>query len=229
MLTLALDTSTKTTSVAILNNQSVLFEAVLNTGAHHSEALLPLIRKACDQTKIRINDFDLFACTIGPGSFTGLRIGLGTIKGFVFASGKSAVGVSSLAALALNVEKNSKFICPMMDAGRGQVYSAYFRYLKDGRIKQVTSERVAHPQEVAREAKEETVFVGNGAVIYSDVLKKTTSRGCLIASSANQFIRASLVGLLGIQKFHAHEMLDVEKCGPLYLRLEDALIRKKIF
>jgi tRNA threonylcarbamoyladenosine biosynthesis protein TsaB len=226
MLTLALDTSTKTTSVAVLNNHTVLVEIVSNTGAHHSEMLLPVIKQACVQAKVQISDFDLFACTIGPGSFTGLRIGLGTIKGFAFATGKPAVGVSSLAALALNVEKNSKFICPMMDAGRGQVYSAYFRYLKDGRIKQVSSERVVLPQDVAKDAKDETIFVGNGAVAYSEILKRTKSRGCIIASSVHQFIRASLVGMLCIQKYLLGEILDVEKCGPLYLRSEIAASRK---
>jgi len=226
MLTLALDTSTKTTSVAVLDCETVLFEALLNTGAHHSETLLPLIVEACAQTKIPIKDFDVFACTIGPGSFTGLRIGLGTIKGFTFATGKPAVGVSSLAALALNIENHSKIVCPVMDAGRGQVYSAYFRYLKNGRIKQLTSANVHKPQDLAREAQAETIFVGDGAVAYGTIFKKTKSRGCCVASSTHQFIRASRVGLLGIEKYRNHDFLDVEKCGPLYVRSEDAVIKK---
>ncbi|HQP06063.1 MAG TPA: tRNA (adenosine(37)-N6)-threonylcarbamoyltransferase complex dimerization subunit type 1 TsaB, partial [Smithellaceae bacterium] len=127
MLTLAFDTSSKTLSVALLRNRTVLHHVILHREQNHSEVLLPAIDEACRLSNVTVRDMDLFACTLGPGSFTGLRIGVSTLKGLMLATGKPAAGVSSLAALALNVEEPDAVIGSMMDAGRGQVYLAYYR------------------------------------------------------------------------------------------------------
>jgi len=227
MLTLAFDTSSKTSSVAVLDNDKILYDVINHTGMNHSETLLPAIEQACLNVGLQIKDFDLFVCTIGPGSFTGLRIGLGTLKGFVLATGKPAVGVSSLAALAMNADLPSPLICPLMDAGRGQIYSAYFRYMRNGRIRRLTSDRVACPHQIVEEVKEGTTFIGEGAVLYSNILKKTKNKKCIIALPHHQFIRASSAGILGVQKYHANELLDIAKCSSLYLRSEDVVIKKK--
>ena len=137
MLTLAFDTSSKTAAVAVLRDDIILYDAIINIDLNHSEVLLPVIEQACFQTRIKISEIDLFAFTIGPGSFTGLRIGASTLKGLMLATGKPAVGISSLAALALNAGISSKMICSVMDAGRGQVYIAYFRYKKNGLPEQI--------------------------------------------------------------------------------------------
>ena len=108
MLTLAFDTSSKTAAVAVFRDDIILYDAIINIDLNHSEVLLPAIEQACFQTRIKISEIDLFACTIGPGSFTGLRIGASTLKGLMLATGKPAVGISSLAALALNVGKVQK-------------------------------------------------------------------------------------------------------------------------
>ena len=136
-MTLAFDTSSKTVAVALLRDDVILYDAIINIDLNHSEVLLPAIDYACLQTRIKISEIDLFACTIGPGSFTGLRIGVSTLKGLMLATGKPAVGISSLAALALNVGKSSKIICSAMDAGRGQVYIAFYRYNENGLLDQI--------------------------------------------------------------------------------------------
>ena len=99
-MTLAFDTSSRTAAVAILRDNVISYDVIINVDLNHSEVLLPAIEQACKQTGIQITEIDLFASTIGPGSFTGLRIGASTLKGLMLATGKPAVGISSLAAVA---------------------------------------------------------------------------------------------------------------------------------
>src|SRR5450759_89634 len=163
MLTLAFDTSSKTAAVALLQDDTILYDVIINAGLNHSEVLLPAIDQACLQARIKITEIDLFACTLGPGSFTGLRIGVSTLKGLMLATGKPAVGISSLAALALNVSNNSKIICSMMDAGRGQVYVAYYRYNENGLLDQIGTDKAIDPREIVHNnLEQEILFVGDG-------------------------------------------------------------------
>src|SRR4030066_2503673 len=137
MLTLAFDTTSKTAAVALLKDKEIISDTIVNKGLNHSEVILPAIDQALKRERIKITDIDLFACTIGPGSFTGVRIGVSTIKGLMLATGKPAAGISSLAALALNVGKSKKLKCSILDAGRGQVYTAFYRYDKNEYLEQI--------------------------------------------------------------------------------------------
>lgn len=222
MLILAFDTSSKTASVAILRDHVILYDVTINAGLNHSEVLLPAIENACRQTGINITDFDLFACTIGPGSFTGLRIGVSTLKGFMLATKKPAVGVSSLAALALNAGKSTKKICSIMDAGRGQVYYAGFKYDSKGLLRQVEKEQVLNPSHITYDKKK--LYVGEGVVKYSGMMK--TEDKVKIASSSHLYIRASSVATLGKEKFDQNELLNIETFIPAYLRSTDVEDKK---
>ncbi|PKN38385.1 MAG: tRNA (adenosine(37)-N6)-threonylcarbamoyltransferase complex dimerization subunit type 1 TsaB [Deltaproteobacteria bacterium HGW-Deltaproteobacteria-2] len=226
MLTLAFDTSFQTVAVAILQDNAVLYDTIINVDINHSEVLLPAIDQACLQTRIKITDFDLFVCTIGPGSFTGLRIGASTLKGFMFATGRPAVGVSSLAALALNISDNSKIICSVMDAGRGQVYVAYFRYNQKNLLEQIGADEVVNPTDIDPDFKQEALFVGDGAIKYADIISGTKKKNIFVASQQQQYIRASSVAILGIEKFKRNEILDAETFVPVYLRSADAHPKK---
>jgi len=217
MLILAFDTSSKTASVAILNDRAILYDVLINSGLNHSEVLLPAIEQACSQTRVKISEIDLFACTMGPGSFTGLRIGASTLKGFMLATGKPAVGVSSLAALALNADNRSKIICSVMDAGRGQVYVAYFKYTEGNDLEQLGQEQIVNPSDIDRD--QNTILVGDGAVRYADAIR-AKKQNIILASQHH--CRSSSVGLLGKVKYDRGELLDVDQCVPLYLRSSDA-------
>ncbi len=225
-MTLAFDTSFQTVAVAILQDNAVLYDTIINVDINHSEVLLPAIDQACLQTRIKITDFDLFVCTIGPGSFTGLRIGASTLKGFMFATGRPAVGVSSLAALALNISDNSKIICSVMDAGRGQVYVAYFRYNQKNLLEQIGADEVVNPTDIDPDFKQEALFVGDGAIKYADIISGTKKKNIFVASQQQQYIRASSVAILGIEKFKRNEILDAETFVPVYLRSADAHPKK---
>jgi tRNA threonylcarbamoyladenosine biosynthesis protein TsaB len=227
MLILAFDTSSRTAAVAILRDNVVLYDVIINNGLNHSEVLLPAINQACTQTKIKISEIDLFACTIGPGSFTGLRIGASTLKGFLLAAEKPAVGVSSLAALALNAGETSKNICSIMDAGRGQVYTAYFHYKKNGFLEQISEDHVLNPADINLDSKKEIVIIDNGAIRYADAI--VGDKKVNIVPSSQQYIRASCVGILGREKYDQNELLNPETFIPLYLRSADAQMKKPLF
>jgi len=113
MLILASDTSTKTASVALLRNRTTVVESFINIGRNHGETLLPEIVNLLSSGNTTLDEIDLFAVTIGPGSFTGLRIGVSTVKGLAFATGRPVVGVSTLETLASNLSNSLIAICPM--------------------------------------------------------------------------------------------------------------------
>lgn len=227
MLTLSFDTSFKTAAVALLQDDTILYDAVINTGLNHSETLLLAIEQAFKQLRLKIEDIDLFACALGPGSFTGLRVGVSTLKGLLLACGKPAVGVSSLAALALNVTDSTAMICPVTDAGRGQVYTASYRYNND-LLQQISPEIVIDPDEILFDSTCDIIFVGEGAIKYRDILMQKAKAACF-APTREQFIRASAVGILGREKFLRNELLDPATFTPVYLRAADAKPGKRLF
>lgn len=228
MLILAFDTSSKTASVAILSDETVLCDILLNTGQNHSEVLLPAIDKACKTAGVNISDIDLFACTLGPGSFTGLRIGISTLKGLMIAQGKPAVGVSALAALAVNIGRTEKTICSVMDAGRGQVYLASYQYENDGSLTLIGEEKALSPDTIEADTGKDVIYVGEGAVNYADEIRKSCGEKNEFADAEQQFVRASSVGILALKKFSQGDVLDLNRCAPVYLRSADALPPKRI-
>ncbi|MGV8059661.1 MAG: tRNA (adenosine(37)-N6)-threonylcarbamoyltransferase complex dimerization subunit type 1 TsaB [Smithellaceae bacterium] len=228
MIILAFDTSFSTAAVALLQDNIILYDAVINTGLNHSEILLPAIDQACRQSGLKVKDIDLFACTLGPGSFTGLRVGVSSLKGLLLATDKPAVGVSSLAALALNVTDNAALICSVMDAGRGQVYTACYNYNDKGLLNQIIPEKVVDPKEIMFDNNQNIIFVGEGAIKYRELLTEKTGRG-KIASIMQQYIRGSAVGILGREKFIRNELLNPATFVPVYLRDADAKPGKPLF
>jgi len=228
MLTLAFDTSSRTAAVAVLRDDTILYDSIINTGLNQSEVLMPEIDYACRRVGIKISDINLFACTLGPGSFTGLRIGVSTLKGLMLATGTPAAGVSSLAAVVLNIGTTSKLICSMIDAGRGQVYVAYFRYNDKNILQQISEEKAVNPQEIINNTDKNTLFVGDGAIKYANIIKNIKSEVSIV-SDLQHYIRASAVGILGRKKFAEKDLLDASTLVPVYLRSADALPHKSIF
>ena len=127
MITLALESAAAVASVALMQDGNALAELTLNNGNTHSETLLPMVDALLSLTGHTTADIDLFAASVGPGSFTGVRIGVATVKGLAFGSGKCCLGVSSVEALAYNLRGEDGLICPVLNARRRQVYTALFR------------------------------------------------------------------------------------------------------
>ncbi|HPC87194.1 MAG TPA: tRNA (adenosine(37)-N6)-threonylcarbamoyltransferase complex dimerization subunit type 1 TsaB [Smithellaceae bacterium] len=228
MLTLAFDTSSKTLSVALLRDRTVLYDTILHKEQNHSEVLLPAIDEACRQTGTSMRDVGFFACTLGPGSFTGLRIGLSTLKGLIMATGKPAAGVSTLAALALNVEEPDTVIGSVMDAGRGQVYLAYYRRGNGGILYPVGNQQALDPQNVEDPFPEPVIYVGDGAVRYAGLIRPLSAQKNKMAPAEQQFISAAAVARLALEKYSRKDLLDPARSVPVYLRSVDALPKKPI-
>lgn len=126
MKILALDSTAKTASISICEDEKLITIYSVTAGLNHSETLLPMIENALKTAQMKIDDIDMFAISDGPGSFTGVRIGVSLLKGLAFGKEKLCVGVSTLESLAYNMKGFSGLICPVMDARRDQVYNALF-------------------------------------------------------------------------------------------------------
>lgn len=218
MLILSFDTSSRSASVSLQAGRSIIYEVFFNAGASLSEIIMPAIDDALRRTKNRLSDVDLFACTIGPGSFTGLRIGVSTLKGFLLATEKPAVGVSSLEALALNINRDwASVVCPVIDAGRGQVYTAVYRYDDDQMLLKIKDETAGVPEELFCDFDLDAVLVGDGAIKYANIIKKCNKK-VKIASSSLQYIRGSSVSFLAFHKFSIGHVINADTVAPVYLR-----------
>ncbi|HYA15245.1 MAG TPA: tRNA (adenosine(37)-N6)-threonylcarbamoyltransferase complex dimerization subunit type 1 TsaB, partial [Syntrophales bacterium] len=222
MLILAIDTSTSTASISLLKNDEIVSEVFINLGVNHSIILLPALYDLCRLSCIEPSSIDLFACTIGPGSFTGLRVGASTIKGLALATGKPVVGVSTLDALAFNLVGLHMLICPILDAKKNQVYTALYRTGYNNILVKAGNERVTDIEEFLRSIDEETIFVGNGALKYADLISDILSGRSYFASTCNHHVRAAAVGLLGRKKYSEGDILDLVTFAPIYLRLSEA-------
>ena len=161
MKILAIDTSALTASAAVTEDANILGEISFTCTLNHSQTIMPMIDCLLKGLSLTPSDIDLFACSNGPGSFTGLRIGIGTIKGLAYGTGKSCVGVSTLKALAYNAALSGKLIAPIMDARRNQVYTALYKY-ENNRMTEVMPPCAMDCGELCALIKEETVFVGDG-------------------------------------------------------------------
>lgn len=232
MITLAIDTSAGTTSVALLEDDSILAELFVNSGRNHAETLLPAIEKLLTsvvikaEQKMPFSGIDLFAFTIGPGSFTGLRVGASTVKGLAFVLQKPVVGVCTLDALVLNVSDlplKKVTICPVLDAGRGEVYTALYAPSKTGMYEKTVMECVVYPEEFFSSMDGEVIFLGNGAEKYRDTIRGALPGRSFFMPSHLNHVKAYAVGLLGRKKFYDGDISDIMTVTPDYLRASYAM------
>ncbi len=177
MLILALDSTALAASVSLCEDEALLAEFTIHTGHTHSETLLPMVESALSIIGRTIEEVDLFACTSGPGSFTGVRIGAATVKGLAFGRGKPCIGVSTLESLARNAATHKGILCPAMNARRGQVYNALFA--SDGQtVTRLCPDRplaiTELGEELAQKYPEQSIYlVGDGARLVYDALADT--------------------------------------------------------
>ena len=170
---------------------------------------------------LSINDLDGFAVTIGPGSFTGLRIGLSAVKGLALANGKPVVGVSTLEVLAYQVFGTEKLVCPMMDARRKEVYAARYRF-KNLKLEIEKSPMAVSPEKAIENINEPCILVGDGASLYQDLIENRLGPKAVFTNFTQHFIRASTVGHLAIKRFNSSNTDDVHHIEPFYIRPSDA-------
>ena len=220
MLILALESSAKAASVALMEDESLIAQYSQCSGLTHSRTLLPMVEDMLKNTEKKIADVDLIAVAHGPGSFTGIRIGVSTVKGLAWASDKKCVGVSTLEAMAWHGVSAGGLICPVMDARRSQVYNALFETDGDGRPVRLTEDRAVSLAELAGELKNyecAPLLVGDGAKLTYDYL---TNEGtaCRMAPANLLYQSAWGVGMAALGK----EAGGADDLLPVYLRLSQA-------
>ncbi len=171
-------------------------------------------------------DIDAVGVSLGPGSFTGLRIGMATAKGLVAAAGKKLVGVSTLDALAGKCV-SQRLICSVLDARKKEVYAALYRSDRDGRPKRVGDIEALAPEKLAERIKEPVVMIGDGAVVYRQLFEDVLGENLTIAPVALHEPSASFLGLSCGALFQEDQFLDVGSAVPLYVRSSDAELNLK--
>jgi len=224
MKILAVDTATKNCSVAVTDEDAILAESTSIIDQTHSRQLLNIIDTVLGGAGLSPVQLDGFAVTIGPGSFTGLRIGIASVKGLAYSLAKPVVGVSSLETLAFQCRQTPYLICPLLDARKQEVYFCHYRFNK-GKLEKQIQERVASPTEVVREIREPCVFVGNGATLYQELISAGLGKSAFFAGKNQDMIQASAVARLSIERFKRLDTDDVHLLVPHYIRQSDAELK----
>lgn len=222
MRILAVDTSSKSASAAVLDNGVLLCESTINTNLTHSQTIMPLISSMMKNAMLSLSDVDVFAAAEGPGSFTGLRIGLSGVKAMAQAGGKPCVAISTLEALAFNLCDINAIICSVLDARCNQVYMALFDN-RDGNFTRLCDDNAVLIEDLSHILKNYNspiFFVGDGATLCYNKLKDE-NLDLRVASSALVNLRASSICKLAeIKGEQAHIKADM--LLPKYLKLPQA-------
>jgi len=224
MPVIAIETTTMVGSIAIVDAARVISEITLNVRATHSEKLMPAIDRLFSDAGLAVDDMDAIAVSIGPGSFTGLRIGISTAKGLSYASGKPLIGIPTLDALALNMGFSSCLVCPIQDARKGEVYTALYRP-GDNSPEKITDDIAVNPDALAGMINEKTVFLGDGVNRYRELLMKQLGELYNEAPLPLQLPRASNVALLALNRLGKGDTDDPFTMIPRYIRKSEAEVR----
>lgn len=214
---LSIDTSSNICGIALLKNTKLIKEISQNNGLTHSETLMPLIKDLFSSQNLQLKDIDLIVCDKGPGSFTGIRIGIATAKGFSDSLNINSIGISSLEALAYNVKENG-VICSLINAKNDNVYVGIFENI-DGKYILKRNFSTENIYEILKELQIATypiTFVGDGTIAYKNFIMQNISNSIF---AENNDISAYNLGLAGLSHFQNGTLDDML---PLYLRKPQA-------
>ncbi|MEG0857135.1 MAG: tRNA (adenosine(37)-N6)-threonylcarbamoyltransferase complex dimerization subunit type 1 TsaB [Terrisporobacter sp.] len=223
MKILGIDTSTMAANVAVLEDDKLICEYSVNTKKTHSQKLMPMMENMLNLSDIDITEIDAIGICVGPGSFTGLRIGMATAKAMAHVNNIPIIGVNSLEILGENMNLCSKKICSILDAQRNQVYTAKY-ILEDNKIKEVEEVSIAQIDNLLQEleaTKEEWVIIGEAVYKYKDKIENISN--ITMSSPVNNITKAS--SLCTIARNKMMENKDIHNCydiNPMYIRKSQA-------
>ena len=222
MIVLGVETATRVGSVAIVNDEGIIGECTLNVSLNHSERLLPLIDQLLKNTDMPYCSIDGLAVSLGPGSFTGLRIGISTIKGLSLASKKPIVGISTLDGLAHHYPCEETLVCPMVDARKKEVFTALYRWSKSFKLQKLTDELAIAPQKLLQKIDDRVMFLGDGSLVYESLIKEGLGSKALFAPSHLRHPRAATIACLGLEELKKGNTMTINNVNPCYIRPSDA-------
>lgn len=221
---LAIENSSMCCSIALMSPGLCLAEFSLTSPETHSKRLLDAIAALIREARLDWPLIDAVAISLGPGSFTGVRIGLATAKGLAMAAQTKLIGVNSLDGLANQVIANRQLICPIIDARKKEVYAAFYKTNAVGVAERISEAMVVPPAIIAERLKEPVLFVGDGVLLYQEYLREAMGKLALFAPTELIQPRAASIGAIALRKWSINEFLDPSTAAPEYVRASDAEI-----
>ncbi len=224
MKLLTIDTSTSTSSVALTDGGKLVAEYLLNLEKTLAARLIRAVDAVLREAGMSMADLDGIGVAMGPGSFTGLRVGTATVKGLALASGKPIAGFSSLAMLAMNLPCSAHPVCPMFDAKKKEVYTALY---SSGELPTpIIADTVISPGDFLEDIESATIFVGEGALAYRELIVDKLGDKALFAPLSAQLPRASHGALLAGDAFARGQIIPAADLVPRYIRASEAELAK---
>jgi tRNA threonylcarbamoyladenosine biosynthesis protein TsaB len=221
MYILGIETSTTTGSVAVVSEDSVIAQYSLNIEVTHSERLMSTVDRVLRDTGLAIADMNGYAVAIGPGSFTGLRIGLAAVKGLALVTGKPVAAVPTLQALAWNLPYAAYPICPMLDARKNEVYAATYR-LEGTTLVHVMAEAVLSLARLSERISGKTLFTGEASHLFREEIVNLFGDRALFAPISAILPSAASVAGIGLDMIKNGKQADVDSVTPMYIRRSEA-------
>lgn len=228
MKILAIETSTMLGGVAIADDSAGLIAEVrLNVKSTHSERLMAEVDHVLKQSFLKMSDIDVFAIAVGPGSFTGLRIGLSTVKGLSYATEKPIVSVPTLEAFAWNFPYCRYPVCTLLDARKKEVYAAVFRWEDSGFVRLIDEVSISVDLLLGKAGfpDEKILFAGEGAILYKNEITELMGDGALFASPEKMSPSPANVALLGFEKASREDFSEPVSLAPFYIRSSEAEVK----
>jgi len=224
MIILAIDTSTKYISLAIAEKDKVVSVFNRDREQRHCARLIPEIDKFLKRAKLRLRDIGFIAFSIGPGAFTGLRIGAATVKALALAAKIKIVGVPTLDALAQGLAPESSLIVPIVDARRGNVYASVYSF-KGGQLKRYMKYSVLPAAELIKKVKADAVFLGDGLIHYRKTIEDNFKFKAEFADEREWYPKAAIVAGMGYESIRNKKFEDPDKFVPMYVYPKDVQVR----
>ncbi|MBU0758827.1 MAG: tRNA (adenosine(37)-N6)-threonylcarbamoyltransferase complex dimerization subunit type 1 TsaB [Candidatus Omnitrophica bacterium] len=224
MRTLGIDTSSRVLSIALSQDDNIIAEQNRVFEKKHSSFLIPEIKRILEESHVSIKEVDGFIIGLGPGSFTGLRIGVSAVKGFGVATQKPCVGVPSIDALAFNVDVAAESIVPVIDAKRGQVYSAIYKKRR-GQVVRSTDFLLLTIDKLIKKIKGPAVFLGDGLNLYRRDIEKS-KKDSIFLEEEYWYPRAGNLIKLAVGKHKISKKLALGKLKPIYIYPKDCQVKK---
>jgi len=218
---LGIETSTKTGSVAIVSEDGVVAQYSLNIEVTHSERLMSTIDRVLKDTGLAVHDLDGFSVAIGPGSFTGLRIGLSTVKGLALATGRPIAAVPTLQALAWNLPYCAYPVCTLLDARKNEVYASLYRFAGTALV-QILPEAAMSIFRLAGQISEKVVFTGEGSRIYRNGIQELFGERAVFAPHSAVLPSGAKVAEIGLDMIKSGRQAEPDRLTPLYIRRPEA-------
>jgi tRNA threonylcarbamoyladenosine biosynthesis protein TsaB len=217
---LTIDTSTTACSAAVMDDGNLAAEFIANARSINSSGVLRCVASVMECAGMTADSLDAFGVALGPGSFTGLRVGIATVKGLAMATGRPTVGFSSLAMLAMNLPHAAFPVCPMLDARKSEVYTALYRCRSLPEA--IIQDCVTAPADFLELIREPTLFLGSGAVRYRDLITARLDDLAIFAPSVCHAPRASSGVILAQDLFSRGEVIPQREMIPGYIRPSEA-------